>query len=158
MYKSKYQNKCLRCQKEWNSHCPGNFCSNHCWYQKKNANRKASVNLEKSCAVCNTVFAAQKISTKYCSTQCNNHDWFKKHPEEHNFKEAKRRAAKLNATPKWLTEEHWDQIKYMYESCPEGYHVDHVVPLQGENVSGLHTPWNLQHLPARDNIIKGNRV
>lgn len=72
-------------------------------------------------------------------------------------------ASKLNATPNWLTQEHHDQIKLIYAHAKEcelltgdKYHVDHIVPLQGENVSGLHVPWNLQVLPADINIKKSN--
>ena len=72
--------------------------------------------------------------------------------------EAKRRAKKLNATPKWLTKEQLDTIKNFYEECPSGYHVDHIVPLQGISVSGLHVPWNLQLLTSTVNRSKSNKV
>lgn len=71
---------------------------------------------------------------------------------------AKRRAAKLHRTPDWLTNEEWAQIQGMYEACPSTHHVDHVVPLQGEAVSGLHVPWNLQLLEAHENLSKSNTL
>lgn len=152
-----YLNKCIRCNKEWNSSHPAKFCSSNCNHLFKKAQIKQNKVLNFNCIECNSTFTAKKDGVQFCSIQCNNTNWFKNNRDKHNFKEAKRRAAKLNATPNWLSNEDWTKIKEIYETCPSGYHVDHIVPLQGAEVSGLHVPWNLQHLAARENIIKGNR-
>ena len=67
---------------------------------------------------------------------------------------AKRRAAELERTVGWSDDL---VIQMIYEDCPEGYHVDHIIPLQGKNVSGLHVAWNLQYLTAEENLSKGNK-
>lgn len=64
------------------------------------------------------------------------------------------RLSKINRTPSWSD---LDKIKEIYLNCPYDHHVDHIIPLQGERVSGLHVPENLQYLPARENLSKGNR-
>jgi len=68
------------------------------------------------------------------------------------------------ATPKWLTEEHKLQIVAVYEESARltletgiQHHVDHIVPIRGKNVSGLHVPWNLQILTAEENYKKLNK-
>lgn len=48
------------------------------------------------------------------------------------------------ATPKWVDKK---VLKAVYDNKPEGYDVDHIIPLRAKNVSGLHVPWNLQYLP-----------
>lgn len=67
----------------------------------------------------------------------------------------KYRTKKLSAQPKWVNTQ---EIKKIYMSCPEGYQVDHIIPLQGKTVSGLHVPWNLQYLTIEDNIKKSNKL
>ena len=67
---------------------------------------------------------------------------------------AKYKAAKLQRTPAWAD---LPKIKEIYAACPSGYHVDHIVPLQGTNVSGFHVEYNLQYLPAKENLAKHNK-
>jgi hypothetical protein len=100
-------------------------------------------------------------------------EWVKKNPERKRQMDrefaannpslvtsykAKRRAAMLKAAPSWLTEEHHRQIKAVYaearrlsEETGVPHEVDHIVPLQGKVVSGLHVPWNLRPLPRVEN-------
>lgn len=73
--------------------------------------------------------------------------------------QARRRAAELQATPSWLTEEHLAQIRAIYdeavrltESTGIPHDVDHIVPLQGRTVCGLHVPWNLRAIPKEQNL------
>ena len=74
-----------------------------------------------------------------------------------------RRARKLNATPKWLTDRQKAEMLYKYSIAKEAeiltgdkYHVDHIVPLVNDVICGLHVPWNLQVLPSDLNLKKNN--
>jgi len=91
-------------------------------------------------------------------------DYRLRHPDRHCARQSLRRANKIKATPPWLTADQKKEIADFYwlakdlekVSC-EKYHVDHIVPLNGEDVCGLHVPWNLQILPSDLNLSKGNR-
>lgn len=91
--------------------------------------------------------------------------WIAENKDKNAAKATRYRASKLQATPKWLTKEQHQQIesfywlaKLQYELTDTKYHVDHIVPLKGKTVCGLHVPWNLQVLKAQENISKGNRL
>jgi hypothetical protein len=91
--------------------------------------------------------------------------WREANQDRVRWHNSKYRAAKQNATPFWLTEEQSQQIYDTYVLAKEcevltgdKYHVDHIIPLNGEHVCGLHVPWNLQVLPADINIRKSNKA
>jgi hypothetical protein len=69
-------------------------------------------------------------------------------------RQSRRNAAKLQRTPAWSDPQ---AVRDFYQNCPSDYHVDHIVPLRGTSVSGLHVLENLQYLPAKENQQKGNK-
>lgn len=75
-----------------------------------------------------------------------------------------RKRGKTERTPNWLTDEMRREILNVYSEAQRltkltgiEFHVDHVIPLHGTIVSGLHVPWNLQILTREENISKGNK-
>ena len=79
-----------------------------------------------------------------------------------NAHTVKRRLAKINRTPKWLTEDDFWMMEQAYDLAALRtrlfgfpWHVDHEIPLQGKLVSGLHTPYNLRVIPGVENVKKG---
>ena len=88
----------------------------------------------------------------------------KKNPHKANASKAKRKAAKNLRTPKWLNNIDFERIETQYKLAEiltklhnEPWHVDHIIPLQGKFVSGLHVPTNLQVLRGSENCSKSNQ-
>ncbi len=90
--------------------------------------------------------------------------WSKKNRDKMNANLVAYRSLKFKRTPKWLTPSDWIEIKWAYKIAREmsnstgnQYHVDHIIPLRGKNVSGLHVPQNLQVITAQENYNKNNK-
>lgn len=86
-------------------------------------------------------------------------EYRKENPHKDRAKNAKRRAAKLQRTFSGYD----NAIQGIYTECQRvseetgiEHHVDHIIPLQGTTVSGLHVPWNLQIITAEENLAKSN--
>jgi hypothetical protein len=63
-----------------------------------------------------------------------------------------------------LAKLHFEQIVKVYEARDRKtkqtgieHHVDHIIPILGKNICGLHVPWNMQIIPAKQNRIKSNK-
>lgn len=80
-------------------------------------------------------------------------------------KAAKRRADKLQRTPKWLTPFDLHYISHLYIQARQltlitgiVHEVDHIYPILGDTVSGLHCPLNLQIITRTENRSKINKI
>jgi len=76
-----------------------------------------------------------------------------------------RRRKHRDATPPWLTRKQKSEIRQLYQiaitmtqTTGEQYVVDHIVPLRGESVCGLHVPWNLRVITQEENLAKSNKL
>jgi len=90
--------------------------------------------------------------------------WRDANPEKVRLFSKLRYRRVRRAAPKWLNEQQKLQILAVYDQARdcmmitgELYQVDHIIPLKGKNVCGLHVPWNLQVLPQDINDVKGNK-
>jgi len=89
-------------------------------------------------------------------------EWAKRNRDKRNATCAKRKAAKLRATPAWAD---MNAIKRIYSRCARisedtgiPHHIDHIVPLQNKRVCGLHCESNLRIITATENVRKKNRL
>jgi hypothetical protein len=76
-----------------------------------------------------------------------------------------RRRKHREATPQWLSKKQKSEIRQLYQiaitmtqTTGEQYVVDHIVPLRGESVCGLHVSWNLRVITQDENLKKSNKL
>jgi hypothetical protein len=92
-------------------------------------------------------------------------EWNNKNRRKRAEYKAKEYTARSLAKRKGLSAEDRNWMTAIYKSCVEVtactgvlHHVDHVLPIRSKEVCGLHVPWNLQIIPAEENIHKGNKL
>jgi 5-methylcytosine-specific restriction endonuclease McrA len=91
---------------------------------------------------------AEKIKLHYKSRK-------KINSEHYSALQTKRYYAIKQQTPKWANIK---VIQRFYKERPAGMTVDHIIPILGKNVSGLHVEWNLQYLTMKENCKKSNLI
>lgn len=140
--------KCIACvnadSAAWRERNPG---SHQLWYNENREHKKAYwANWRAQ--------NKQRMAVIYAK-------WAKANPHKVNALIAKRTAAKLQATPAWADQSAIERIyaeaARLTKETGERHEVDHIVPLQGRIVRGLHWEGNLQVLPKAENISKHNR-
>lgn len=102
-------------------------------------------------------------SANFSRNSANNKTWREANRHRVNAYASNRRAAIIQRTPKWLTEDDFSIMEFFYEwakaievSTGIEQSVDHIIPLQGALVCGLHVPSNLQVISASENFKKSN--
>jgi 5-methylcytosine-specific restriction endonuclease McrA len=145
--------ECLHCKTITNN---PKFCSKSCSasYNNKGVRRHGrdpKSKITNHCKSCGVLTANPLFCSKTCSLSSRNKG------DEHRKKmsalrQSKYRAKKLRVVDPTANKE---KIKKIYLDCPEGYEVDHIVPL---SKGGKHHEDNLQYLTIKDNRSKNNRL
>lgn len=180
-YKNGIYSWCKSCENEYQKNS-ANVKKNQARYRKKtkekrrqyNRNLEAKIKTlpkpelkEKKCSTCKTIKSIEffnkrdhiKTGYNYSCVDCKRQKARKcYHNSDKNLKKrdsANYKANKKQRTPKWADKK---KISEIYKNCPKGYHVDHIIPLQGDIVCGLHVENNLQYLTPKENQSKSNKL
>ena len=113
-----------------------------------------------------TYYTSRCVPCNKHTTETSNIEWQRnnrEHIRAYQREYFKDKYRERNATyQRILRERHIygdiSEIQEFYRNTPKGYHVDHIIPLRGKNICGLHVMGNLQYLLAEDNLRKSNKV
>lgn len=142
-------NKCIHCQKETKN---AKFCSRSCSATHNNTGicRVEKKLIARPCTRCGKL----TLTRKYCSIECSSISRRVSEDQlriSNAIRQGRYRAKKYRVLS---SDADLAKIKEIYRNCPEGYEVDHIIPL---SKGGKHHQDNLQYLTIRENRSKGNR-
>ena len=151
----------MTCQSDLLGKDQKKFCSRSCAATFNNTGRRRWSRPEsrhsrvKLCKTC----GAETHRPVYCSDTCNpnrlnltEEEKLLRHRAIHNEAWQRYMAKRKNQTPKNIDIE---ALQEFYKNCPEGYEVDHIIPI---SKGGLHCLENLQYLTISENRRKSNKV
>jgi len=142
---------CLHCSSIISK--PKKFCNSSCAAKHNNKGIRRHGNAPKKCEHCDK--PTQSSSRRFCSKACSGIS-HRKDPLEIKKNNAQRQSRYRAKSYRVLSPDaDLQKIKSIYLNCPEGYEVDHIIPLSR---GGLHHEDNLQYLLKEDNRRKGNRL
>ena len=160
--KDGYQNKCKACVKAYNQANREKIAVRKKAYNQANREKVAARDKARYEANRETKLAKIKAWREANREKeiARKKAWAEANPDKINARNAKRRAAKLQRSPTWANlrdiETIYASAKRVEDCSGVPMHVDHIIPLRGELVSGLHVASNLQVIPASQNCSKSN--
>lgn len=123
-------------------------------------NTRLKNGLQSACKQCTNNFVKAWRDNNLDRARTASKNWRSRNKEYDAIKAAKRKALKLSATPTWADKNKIRTEYALAQWCTDvmgmPYHVDHIVPLKGKTVCGLHVEANLRVIPAVENISKSN--
>lgn len=132
------------------------YCRTHNMRMRRYGNPltvKRSPRVE-NCVKCGAKRSKTGAKKELCH-RCYHNAYYHANLETERPRRNARRGHLRKATPPWADLE---AIRRIYAACPPGHEVDHVLPIRGKRVSGLHVETNLQYLPVLANRMKSNRM